>query len=98
MQKSYVHGVPKEECLGNDNDADRIAIVYRVGAYMEYTKDSGQYVSDLSPRLVVPRSFGQMKGLTEAVTYCRTEIHEMGAHRYEQMLSLEAGCFQSLLT
>jgi hypothetical protein len=93
MQKSYVHGVPKEDCLGNDDDADRIAIVYRCGAYSEYTKDTGQCVSDLLPRPIVQRSFGQMDGMTEGESYGRTHIHEMGAHRYEQILSFNLNLF-----
>jgi hypothetical protein len=86
MQKSYVHGVPKGACLGSD-DADRIAIVYRVGAFAEYTKDSGQCVSDLLPRPIVQLSFGQMDGLTEGESYGRTDIREMGAHRYGRRIS-----------
>lgn len=97
MQKSYVHGVPKDDdCLSGDNNsgenkADRMAIVFRHGAYKEYTKDSGQYVPNLLPRLKLQRCFGQMDCLTEGVSYRRSEMLEMGAHRYEQKHSLEAG-------
>jgi hypothetical protein len=97
MQKSYVHGVPKDnDCLSGDNNsgdskADRMAIVFRHGDYKEYTKDSGQFVLNLLPRTKLQRCFGQMDCLTEGVSYCRVEIHEMGAHRYEKILGLEAG-------
>ena len=76
MQQHYVHGVPSE-----DDSAGRIAIVFRHGRYEEYTKDSGQALESLEPRVIIPQTFGQMKGLVEGDSYSRTQIREIGAHR-----------------
>jgi hypothetical protein len=62
-------------------------VVCRKGMLKRFTKDSGQPVTDLSPRAIVGQTFGQMEGLTEGATYVRRYMIENGAHRYVQSSS-----------
>jgi SAD/SRA domain len=87
VQASYVHGVPKKDSFVGVSDALRLAVVCRKGMLKRFTKDSGQPVTDLSPRAIVGQTFGQMEGLTEGATYVRRYMIENGAHRYVQSSS-----------
>jgi len=84
MQQYYVHGVPSNS-PGKDG---RIAIVLRHGKFEMYHKDSGSVLSNVEPRVVIPRTFGQMNGLVEGDSYSRSQIRELGAHWYVMMFWL----------
>jgi len=74
MQQHYVHGVPAGIKDG------RIAIVLRHGQFATFGKDSGHALEHVEPRVIIPRTFGRMKGLAEGHSYSRSEIRELGAH------------------
>ena len=76
MQQHYVHGVPSG---GKDG---RIALVLRHGQYSTFSKDSGQALPNVEPRVVIPQTFGQIQGLAEGHSYSRMELRQLGAHWY----------------
>ena len=88
VQRSYLHGVPKEKSFVGDGNALRFAMVCRLGTFTKYTKDSGQSVTDLLPRAIIRQKFGQIEHLNEEDTYTRSELLANGAHRYCQTCSL----------
>ena len=89
MQKHYKHGVPCDnKCVGRDvasnaNADKRIAIVFRRGRFAYQSKDNGNPIKSLKPRVYVPHIFGNcIKGLKEGSTYTRKELVTYSYHRY----------------
>lgn len=97
MQQHYKHGVTID-VPGND---ERIALVLRHGKQVNFRNDSGVSLEgNISPRVVVPMSFGPVEGLVEGDSYGRRKLKELGAHRYVRLCRTRYDCkmFFTVLT
>jgi hypothetical protein len=86
MQRHYVHSVPREKKETKEQDnSSRIAIVFRTGNEVRYSRDSGRPCTDLSPRTPKFQVFGnQIPGLVEGDVYPRSELFQRCAHLMQQ--------------
>jgi hypothetical protein len=52
LQESYSHSIlPEEWTLGNQNNAQRLAVLFRTGDERFVSEDSGRVCTDLPPRV-----------------------------------------------
>jgi hypothetical protein len=83
MQASYLHSVPPDPTQDNQDNVERIAIVFRTGEKRFFTKDSGRVCTDLSPKVKKNYNFGN-RPMKEGTVYIRRGLYAMEAHLGQQ--------------